>query len=333
MIVKFLIIRFSSIGDIVLTTPVIRGLKDQVEESEIHFLTKPQYADILSSNPYIEQVHVLDENFQRTIYELKQEQFDYVIDLHNNLRSIRVKNFLRRVSFTVNKINFKKYLAVRFKQIHKLPPVHIVDRYMNTIKLFDVKDDGKGLDYFIPEKDKVDLKEIDKNLTGKFLGLVIGAKHNTKKMPAEKLKNLCRYLKMPVVLIGGKEDFETGEKIKNESPAIINICGKYSVNQSASVIEQASLIVSHDTGMMHIAAALKKNIISIWGNTIPEFGMHPYFPGNNSEIIEIKGLKCRPCSKIGYDKCPKKHFRCMNDIDEKMLAEKVNNLLKSGTII
>lgn len=324
MKVKILIIRFSSIGDIVLTTPVIRGLKEQVEESEIHYLTKPQYAEILSSNPNISKVHLLTEKFTEIIKTLKAEQFDYIIDLHNNLRSRRIQSSMRLMSFTVNKINFKKYLAVRFKQIHKLPALHIVDRYMDTVKIFDVNNDGKGLDYFIPEKDKVDLKEVDKNLTGKFLGLVIGARHNTKKMPAEKLKKFCSYLTMPVVLIGGKEDFKEGEKIINESLSIINTCGRYSVNKSASVIEQASLIVSHDTGMMHIAAALKKNIISVWGNTIPEFGMYPYFPGNNSEIIEIKGLKCRPCSKIGYDKCPKKHFRCMNDIDEKIIAEKIN---------
>ncbi|MFH2142356.1 MAG: glycosyltransferase family 9 protein [Bacteroidota bacterium] len=325
--VKFLIIRFSSIGDIVLTTPVIRCLKEQVVDSEIHFLTKRQYVEILHDNPYVHKVHVLSEDFPELLKELKFEKFDYIIDLHNNIRSKRVQHSLKLISFTVNKINFQKYMAVRFKQIHKLPPVNIVNRYLNTVKAFDVINDEKGLDYFIPDSDIVKLSDLPSEFQKAYLGFVIGAKHFTKKLPADKIASICNGLKMPIVLIGGEDDNETGEYIKKQSSAtIFNSCGKFSVNQSASLIKQAGLIVSNDTGMMHIAAALKKTIISVWGNTIPEFGMFPYLPGINSEIVEIKGLKCRPCSKIGYTKCPKKHFRCMNDIDEKTLAEKINNI-------
>ena len=107
---------------------------------------------------------------------------------------------------------------------------------------------------------------------------------------------------------------------------VYNACGRFSINQSASLVQQARVVITPDTGLMHIAAAFKKKIISVWGNTIPEFGMFPYLPDKDSRIIQVEGLSCRPCSKIGYSSCPKKHFRCMNDIDEKQLAELAKNL-------
>jgi ADP-heptose:LPS heptosyltransferase len=152
-----------------------------------------------------------------------------------------------------------------------------------------------------------------------FVGFAIGAQHFTKRLPVEKLIEACHFLNRPVILLGGKEDFETGEHIRlhfeklpetnQNKPAIYNACGQYNLNQSASLVKQADLIVSHDTGLMHIAAAFKKKIISIWGNTVPEFGMYPY--KTDFEVLEVKGLKCRPCSKIGYGKCPQGHFKCM----------------------
>ena len=121
-----------------------------------------------------------------------------------------------------------------------------------------------------------------------------------------------------MVLLGGKEDAATAEQVyqfhKNKT---LNLCGKLNLNQSASIIQQANKVITSDTGLMHIAAAFKKDIISLWGNTIPEFGMGPYLAGKNSQILEVKNLSCRPCSKLGYKKCPKGHFKCMNDIDIK----------------
>jgi ADP-heptose:LPS heptosyltransferase len=117
-------------------------------------------------------------------------------------------------------------------------------------------------------------------------------------------------------LLGGKEDAAIAEQVyqlhKNNT---INLCGKLNLNQSASIIQQSHKVITSDTGLMHIAAAYKKDIISLWGNTIPEFGMGPYFAGKNSQILEVKNLSCRPCSKLGYKKCPKGHFKCMNDIE------------------
>jgi len=323
--IKFLIIRFSSIGDIVLTTPVVRNLKQQVENCEIHYITKPQFKSILESNPYIDQVHVLKRSEKETIKELKLMHFDYIIDLHRNIRTAKFKNRLRIISFSFEKLNKEKWLLVNFKK-NKMPNIHIVDRYMDTLKVFDVKNDEKGLDYFIPEKDEVNLSDISENLDKGFVGVVVGAFHNTKKLTKEKIISICKQLDKPILLIGGPDNKDEAEEIKIAvGNNIYNTCGNYNINQSASIVKQANIILTPDTGLMHIASAFKKKIISVWGNTVPEFGMYPYLPNPDSEIIEIKGLKCRPCSKIGFTKCPKKHFKCMNDLDENYITDKINS--------
>lgn len=324
--VKFLIIRFSSIGDIVLTTPVIRCLKQQVEGAEVHFLTKKQYSSIVIVNPYIDKVHVLNKSFYKTISELKEERFDYIIDLHNNIRSKRVKSSLRLLSFTVDKLNFKKWLYVNLKK-NKLPKIHIVDRYLDTVKLFDVKNDKEGLDFFIPDKEYVDISVLNNKLNSGFVVFVIAANHLTKALPNEKAISICKKIKQPVVLIGGKDDKERGAIIANAvSDNVINACGRFNLYGSASIVKQANVVITYDTGLMHIASAFKKKIISIWGNTVPDFGMYPYLPDKQSQIIQVEDLKCRPCSKIGYDKCPKKHFKCMNNIDEDVIIKLVEKL-------
>lgn len=318
--VKFLIIRFSSIGDIVLTTPVIRCLKTQVENAQVHFLTKKTYAAVLAHNPYLDKIHCLENSLNQTIQELRQENFDYIIDLHHNLRSFIVKHKLKKLSFAFRKLNIEKWLMVAVK-INRLPAQHIVDRYFETIRLFDAINDGQGLDYFIDPQDEIQPGTLPEPFHHGYIGLVIGAKHNTKKMPASKIITIIRKIQKPVVILGGKEDIPEAEIIAQTIGELCyNAAGKYNLGQSASLVKQAHAIITHDTGLMHIAAAFKKKIISVWGNTIPEFGMYPYLPDPNSVISEVKGLKCRPCSKIGYDKCPKGHFKCMNLIEEDHIA-------------
>ncbi len=324
--IKFLIIRFSSIGDIVLTTPVVRNLKQQVENAEIHYLTKPQFKAILENNPHIDQVHTLKDSFSETVQKLKHEHFDYIIDLHKNLRTARFKNKLKIISFSFNKLNWEKWLLVNFKK-NKMPDLHIVDRYMDTLKVFDVKNDHKGLDYFIPEKDEVDVSLISPELSSGYVGVVVGAFHNTKKLTKEKLVTICSHIDKPILLLGGPDNKDEAEYIKNHVKGIIyNTCGHYNINQSASLVKKANVILTPDTGLMHIASAFKKKIVSVWGNTVPEFGMYPYLPNPDSEIMEIKNLKCRPCSKIGFTECPKKHFKCIKDLDENAIVRKINEL-------
>ncbi len=327
---KILIIRFSSIGDIVLTTPVIRAIKTQMDDVEVHYAVKKQYHSVLEANPYIDKFHLLDNDMNALIKALKAEKFDFVVDLHNNLRTRKIKSALSTESAAFSKLNWEKWLVVNFK-VNKLPNIHIVDRYLEAAAPLGVKADALGLDYFIPEKDEVEQDWLPETHQKEYVAFAIGGNHETKKLPIDRIIELCDKINKPIVLLGGKEDEANGEKISDffdrkhekgdykeslnelgKKALVYNGCGKFSINQSASVLKGATYVFTHDTGMMHIAAALKKNIFSIWGNTLPEFGMYPY--RTKFTILENKKLSCRPCSKIGYDKCPKGHFKCMNDI-------------------
>lgn len=328
---KVLVIRFSSIGDIVLTTPVVRALKVQLEaSSEVHFCTKIQFKSLIEDNPYIDKAFYLEESLMKLVQTLKKEKYDYIIDLHHNLRSGIIKNLLQVKSFSFNKLNYEKWMMVKFK-INKLPNVHIVDRYMETLKPLGIKGDSLGLDYFIPNKDIVNIKEFPEAFHKGYVAFAIGGQHNTKILPVKRMIELCDKINKPIVLLGGKEDFGNGKTVAdffqktensasyeeslielNKKSVVYNACGKYNLNQSASILKQSQLVFSHDTGLMHIAAAFKKEVFSIWGNTIPGFGMYPY--RTKFTILENNKLPCRPCSKIGYSRCPQGHFKCMNDI-------------------
>ena len=330
---KFLIIRFSSIGDIVLTTPVVRCLKQQVENAEVHYLTKATYRTIVENNPHIDKVHVLDNDFDSLIEKLRAENYDHIIDLHHNLRTLKVKKALKIVpSVSFNKLNVQKWLLTGLK-INVLPNIHIVDRYMETVKKFAVRNDGKGLDYFIPKSDIVPDGDIPASQSLGYVAIVIGAAHNTKKLPLKKLQELCNTIDHPIILLGGAEDMILGSKIAAIDPIkIYNSCGKFNINESADLVRRAKLIITHDTGLMHIAAAFKKSVISVWGNTVPRFGMAPYY-GNAMvahDIAEVKGLWCRPCSKIGFAKCPLGHFKCMNKQDVSAIVSKAEAFTKNA---
>lgn len=317
---KILVVRFSSIGDIVLTTPILRCIKQQLKDVELHYVTKHNFLSVIENNIYVDKIFTIKDSLKDVIPQLKKENYDYVVDLHHNIRTLKLKTALGKKSFSFNKLNWEKFLIVNFK-INKLPNIHIVDRYFETVQSLGVKNDGKGLDYFINEKDEIDIPSSLPTLFHEdYNALVVGGSYFTKQIPIHKLKEICTKSSLPLILLGGKEDAAIAEQVyqfhKNKT---INLCGKLNLNQSASIIQQANKVITSDTGLMHIAAAYKKDIISLWGNTIPEFGMGPYLAGKNSQILEVKSLSCRPCSKLGYKKCPKGHFKCMNDIEIKSI--------------
>lgn len=338
---KLLIIRFSSIGDIVLTTPVIRCIFRQIKDVEIHYLTKKKFATLLKPNPYITKVHEYDNDLIWVIKQLRSEEFDYIIDLHNNLRTALVKTMLLKPSRSFHKLNFRKWLMVRLKW-NVLPRKHIVNRYLETVEFLNVHNDHEGLNFFIPPEIKFPLlKEVrtterttDANNTvnarHKYISIVIGGNHNTKILPPDKVAEICQKLSLPIVLLGGKEDEARGNVISNSAGSHVqNLCGKCTLMESALLVKNATVVISNDTGLMHIAAAFNKPVVSLWGNTIPEFGMFPYLTKSTPHhIAEVKNLKCRPCSKIGYSECPLGHFKCMNFQDTNAISSFVNNVLK-----
>ncbi len=333
---KVLVIRFSSIGDIVLTSPVVRMLKKQLG-CEVHFLCKAIYYPVVQANPYIDQLHLLENNYRQLVATLREEDFDLILDLHRNFRSARFKWTLGVPSRTFDKLNWEKWLLVRM-HINRLPDKHLVDRYLDMLYPLGIVDDGDGLDYFIPVADEVDPKDFftsGANLgADSFVAVVIGGAHATKRLPLEKLALICRGMSIPTLLLGGPTDAAIGEQVaKDAGDHVQNLCGKINLNQSASLIRQASIVISHDTGLMHIAAAFRKKIISIWGNTIPGFGMYPYLPSGKGEsyIQEVEGLSCRPCSKIGFKSCPKGHFKCMTEQNERGIISIVQEAIQPSS--
>ncbi len=318
---KVLIIRFSSLGDIVLTSLLVRCLKKQLG-CEIHYLTKNSFKDLVSSNPNIDKVWLLNNKIANIIPVLKAEHYDLIIDLHKNLRSLLIRFHLWNIpAVSYHKANVAKWLAVQFK-IHRFPKNHIALRYLHTLKKYNVQDDGHGLDYFIPTYDQIDLQSIP--VTTPYIALVIGAAHFTKRIPLIKLQELIASLDViyPILIIGGPAESAAGQLLASDR--VINTCGKYNINQSASLLNQAAFVVAPDTGMMHIAAALKKPIRSIWGSTLAEFGFWPFYGFNHKDLnvsFEIKGLSCRPCARFGRQSCPEGHFKCMMLQDMKSVAD------------
>lgn len=326
---KVLVIRFSSIGDIIMTTPVLRCLRQQLPECELHFATKEQYRDLISANPHVNKTHLLKDSLRALIGDLRTERFDVIVDLHNSMRSRWVRKRVRGRKLVVNKLNFRKWKMVRLKNIRG-PLRHFSDRCLDAVAALGITNDGHGLEFFIPQEGHVDLNSLPATHRSGYVAIGIGARHNTKKLPVEKLVAICNTLHQPVILLGDKHDTPAAEEIVRMcGEKVLNACGRFDLGQTASLVEQARVVVSHDSAVMHLAAALRKPVVSIWGNTVPEFGMYPYLGQAGiahplSSIIEVKGLACRPCSKLGFDRCPKGHFKCMREIAEKTVSAAVN---------
>lgn len=318
---KLLVVRFSSIGDVVLTTPVVRCLKQQVKDAEIHFITKKAFQSVLERNPYIDRLITIEKSVDEVIEQLKSEQYDYVIDLHHNVRTFRLKRALKVRSFAFPKKNFAKLLLTTLK-INRMPKVHVVDRYFEAVKFLGVKNDLKPCDFYLSEEDSVSLDAYGL-ISKQFIAVAMGAQFATKQLPVSLMVKILDGINMPVVLLGGPTDLERSEALIQKIPnqKLVNLCGKLTLRQSAFMTKHSKKLLTGDTGLMHIASCFETPIVSVWGNTVPDLGMYAYAPQNRLlyTIHEVEGLRCRPCSKIGYKECPKKHFNCMQLQD----AEKI----------
>lgn len=326
---KILVIRLSSIGDIVLTTPAIRCLKLQLPDIELHFLTRKRFKDVTIANPYIDKFHYFDDNFNATIDEINAEQFDYIIDLHKNLRTFRLylETDTRTRWLSYRKLSVQKFLLTKLG-INLMPGIHISQRCIKALRKLGVKDDGRGLDYFVPQEQEIKIEQdIPVSHQMGYVAIVIGASYYTKKLPVQKLQQLCNAIVYPIVLVGGKEDQAEGNEISKADPVkIYNACGKFSLNESADIVRRAKMIVSHDTGFQYIACAFQKKVLAIWGGTSPKLDVEPYYgssiPPKHQNFI-VPGLSCQPCSNYGTRTCPKKHFKCMQQQDIDAIASAV----------
>ncbi|MCB0395574.1 MAG: glycosyltransferase family 9 protein [Flavobacteriales bacterium] len=321
---KILVIRLSSIGDVLLTSPLLRAIKQQRPDIEIDFLTKRRFLDVIRENPNISRCHYFDQSLSEIVPLLTEGNYDLVIDLHKNFRSARVKRAVKSKSHSFPKLNIRKWLLVQGK-INVMPDIHVVDRYFKAARSLGVKPDNHGLDFYLDPTTTTPEEILPPLYSDGYLGVVIGAQHETKCMPPEGLAAIIRKINKPTVLLGGSMESEKAEIIMNLLPQaeIYNACGNRSLMESARLVRHARCLVTHDTGLMHVGAAFQVPMAVLWGNTVPAFGMGPYY-GKHSNTpwfsAEVKELRCRPCSKIGFDSCPKKHFKCMVNQDTEAIA-------------
>ena len=288
-----------------LTSPIVRACYNQ--GSTVHYLTKAPFKPLLENNPYLDKVWTLEDK----VSDLSREDYDLIIDLHKNLRSRTYILKLRKKSVSFAKLNLAKWWKVRNKKF-TLPDLHIVDRMFRNLSPYGIKNDGKGLDFFISDVEKEKARELLP--VNPYVCLVLGANYYTKRIPSEISEKIVMISPLPVVLIGGKDVQDSGGRLADLFPdKVHNLCGQASIGISAAILARAWHVVTGDTGMMHISAALQRPISVLWGSTVPAFGMGPYYGENELAPIhmEVKKLSCRPCSKLGHNHCPQGHFKCM----------------------
>ena len=320
---KILVIRFSSMGDVIYTTPVVRCLKKQLAGAEVHFLTKPAFQYIYSKNPYVDKLLLLKPRLSETISDINAEKYDCIIDLHNNLRTALIKLRTGIKSSTYKKYTLRKWLSLKFN-LNLVPNTHLVDRYLKTVEFLGVTNDGQPIDYYVNAEHDITRLLPSSHQTA-FTTFIIGATHFTKRLPNYKIINICRRLNLPVVLLGGNDVKANGQEIAAAlGGKIYNACGITTLDESVFLLSKARNVIGFDTGLTHISEAFKKPIASVWGGTVPELlGVQPYMVKDS--LIAGVDLSCRPCSKFGLEKCPLGHFKCMNDLPESTVTEFINN--------
>ncbi len=332
---KILIIRLSSIGDILLATPFIRQTRIAFPEATIDFVIKQRFIDLIRFNPHLNHIYSVVESeglrgLQAIRKEIKKRQYDYIFDLHNNMRSRFLTAGVGANKARIRKDKWKRALLVYTKINLYKKIIPIPERYLQVGQIAGIKDDNNGLEIFWKNHIEEVLFEIlgKRLLSQPFIAMAPGAGFKTKRWPLEYFAELIRMLakdhNMPVILLGGKEDAAYFEPLES-LPQVINLAGKLTLLESAIVISKALFLVSNDTGMMHAATAVKTPVLAIFGSSVQEFGFFPY--RSEHQVVQREGLWCRPCSHIGRNRCPLGTFKCMKDIKPEMVYTRLKKWL------
>lgn len=328
---KTLVIRFSSIGDIVLSSPLLRVLRAKFPKGQIDYVARKEYAELVKYNHNLNYTYEFDaqsgfEALRALKKKVKAEQYDLIIDIHDSLRSKYLRGNRSVPSVIVNKRIIERTMLVKFKKNLYSSIVPVADRYVETVKSLGIENDGKGLELHIPDEilfgvsGKIARLQLNKFETS--IALCPGSKHFTKQWPAERYAELGARIAQKndaqVLVFGGKEDAAVCARVAGHINQTVgaeratDFCGQFSLLETAAAMEYCDVVVTNDSGLMHIAIAMKKKLIAIAGSTVREFGFFPTI--KEGVMLERHGLYCRPCSHIGRKQCPEGHFRCMNEI-------------------
>ncbi|MCQ2960050.1 MAG: lipopolysaccharide heptosyltransferase II [Bacteroidales bacterium] len=332
--------RLSSIGDIVLTTGLLRCLRKTYPEAQIDFVVKKQFSDILSCVPFVSNVIELDSKkgfseLRNLRNQLRQNKYDVALDIHKNWRSKFICNTIgAKQVYKFNKHVFRRWVLTTFrKDIYKeVRPVYL--RFIDAAKNISVEHDGKYTELIVPENIQrtVDamFEQAGISKEKKIVALCPGASFSNKQWQPEKFEKLAKKiideLGYQVILLGGNKESEICSMIENASGAV-SFAGKFNLSQSIAAINKVCATVANDTGMLHVSEALGVPVVGLYGPTAWQFGYFPILP--TSRVAQIENLQCRPCTKMGKNTCPKGHFNCMNEISVDMVFEKLKGIIKS----
>jgi lipopolysaccharide heptosyltransferase II len=335
---KILIIRLSSIGDILLATPFVRQTRQKFPHSQIDFVIKKEFVELLELNPNINNLITFDSKtgmagLKKLKNSLIKNKYDYIFDLHNNFRSVFLRTgHVVAENFRIIKNKFRQFLYVKIKLNSYKNSIPISERYLYVGKKAGIKDDEKGLEIFWDDKLNESvvrlLSKVGISIGDSFYSVAPGAGFFTKKWPIDYYKILAQQIikkyNTKIIVLGSANDNREGQELKKVTN-VVDLTGKLSLLQSANIISKSAALVSNDTGLMHMATAVKTPVLAIFGSTVKEFGFFPY--RSNSIVVENHNLNCRPCSHIGRHSCPKDHFKCMNDISPEMVIKNFKKLL------
>ncbi len=330
---KTVVLRLSSIGDIVLSSPLLRVLRTAVgKNARIDYVVRKEYAELVRFSHHLSIVHEYDAStgyagLQTLARQLREERYDLVIDIHDSIRTKLLRTACRGKDVVVmDKRKLERWLLVNLKRNAYSDALTVAERYIETVEPYGIRNDGKGLEIFIPDSTLFEVSgkmgKLRLNEFEKVIGICPGSKHFTKRWQKEKFAAVAiraaREFHAKILLFGGPEEREDCTFVQNEivrhvsERSVTNFAGEYSLLESAAALEFCDAVVTNDSGLMHLAAAKQKKIVALFGSTVREFGFAPY--GTESVVIEETGLECRPCTHIGRNSCPKGHFRCMSDI-------------------
>ncbi len=323
---RVLIIRLSSIGDVILTTPILKKLKKKYPQMTIDFVVLKRFKDSIEGVPYIDNLILFDKKKYRGIKgikafveTIKDNKYDYIFDLHAKLRSFIMCFFLKGKVYRYKKRAFWKTILVKLKLIRYSVDNTIIKNYFNAFGEFDIEYSGEDLTFSYEKKDLETVKEYSD-----FIVLAPGASKETKKWTVEGFGNLAKQLRnkynKSIILIGGNGDKKRCEEINKVSGGIcVDLAGKLSLKESGALLSKADFLVTNDSGPFHMARGVKTRSYVIFGPTDPNM-----FEYDDMGVLIYRNEVCSPCSLHGDKECPKGHFSCM----KKLKAEDVLKVIE-----
>ncbi|MBI2428321.1 MAG: glycosyltransferase family 9 protein [Ignavibacteriales bacterium] len=344
---KTVVFRLSSIGDIVLSSALLRVMRQSAgKDARIDFVVRKEYAELVRSSHHLSIVHEYDvdsgfDGLKKLAKELYDEHYDLAVDIHDSIRTKFLRTTCRpKETVVIDKRKFERWLLVNMKRNAYDDELSVAERYIETVEKYGVKNDGKGLEIFIPDSILFDVSgkmgRLKLNRFEKVVGICPGAKHFTKRWQKEKFAEVAvrtaNEFHAKIHLFGGADEradcaFVADEVSRGVSPdAVTNFAGEFSILETTAALEFCDVVITNDSGLMHLAAAKQKKIVAIFGSTVNEFGFYPY--GTESIVIERKDLECRPCTHIGRKSCPKEHFKCLVDISADEVFEATKKMIQ-----